>query len=562
MAIIGVSGKIWEIKSSLDSKSKLDINRLTTILLENRGIKDKKEKEFFLNPPHPFKLKASDVGLDEEKLEEAVAKIKEVGRKGQSIIIYGDYDADGITGSAILWEALYSRGFKVLPYLPDRAKEGYGVRAESVARLKKKYPDLGMIITVDNGIVAFDEVKKIKEMGLEVIVSDHHKKGDKISLADIVIHTEKISGAGVSWFLSSFLKKRIKSEKPLYDNDGLDLLAIGTIADQMPLVGVNRSFAKYGIEAINNTKRKGLIELFKEAGIKKGEIGTYEMNYVIAPRINAMGRISHALESLRLLCIKNQEKARELALHLGRVNRERQNIVDRLLEKARAKVMRELGNKVLIVKGRNYNEGVIGLVAGKLVEEFYRPAVVISEKKGVSKASVRSIAGFDITKGLREFGDMFESLGGHSMAAGFSIKTDKIDDFKDSFIKYANQNIKDNILKPRLYVDLELDFDLIDNKLLETLSVFEPLGVGNPSPIFLSRGVRVLDAKNVGKDGKHLRLVLNHSQRVFEAVAFGFGNSSLNVLQGAFLDLVFSIEKNVWNGVESIQLKLKDFRIV
>lgn len=194
MAIIGVSGKIWEIKSSLDSKSKLDINRLTTILLENRGIKDKKEREFFLNPPHPFKLKASDVGLDEEKLEEAVAKIKEVGKKGQSIIIYGDYDADGITGSAILWEALYSRGFKVLPYLPDRAKEGYGVRAESVARLKKKYPDLGMVITVDNGIVAFDEVKRIKEMGLEVVVSDHHKKGPKIPAADVVIHTEKSRG--------------------------------------------------------------------------------------------------------------------------------------------------------------------------------------------------------------------------------------------------------------------------------------------------------------------------------------------------------------------------------
>lgn len=561
MAIIGVSGKIWQIKGSLDSKPKLDINRLTTILLENRGIKDKKEREFFLNPPHPFKLKASDVGLDEEKLEQAVAKIKEVGKKDKSIIIYGDYDADGITGSAILWEALYSRGFNVLPYLPDRAKEGYGVRAESVARLKKKHPDLGMIITVDNGIVAFDEVKKIKEMGLEVIVSDHHKKGPKIPAADVVIHTEKISGAGVSWFLSSFLKKRIKVKNSFYDNDGLDLLAIGTIADQMPLVGVNRSFAKYGIEAINNTKRKGLIELFKEAGIKKGEIGTYEMNYVIAPRINAMGRISHALESLRLLCTKNQEKARDLALHLSRVNQERQNMVDRLVEEARVKAMKELGNKVLIIKGRGYNEGIIGLVAGKLVEEFYRPAVVISEKKGVSKASVRSVAGFDITKGLRDLGDMFESLGGHSMAAGFSIETSKIDSFKEKFIRYANKKIKDSLLQPKLYVDLEVDFDFIDDKLLLALSLFEPLGIDNPSPIFLSRKVRVLDAKNMGKDGKHLRLVLNHSQRIFEAVAFGFGNSLSRIKRDTFLDIVFGIDKNNWNGIEKIELRLKDFKI-
>lgn len=285
------------------------------------------------------------------------------------------------------------------------------------------------------------------------------------------------------------------------------------------------------------------------------------MNYVIAPRINAMGRISHALESLRLLCTKNQEKARDLALHLSRVNQERQNMVDKLVEEVRIKATRELGNKVLVVKGRDYNEGIIGLVAGKLVEEFYRPAVVISEKKGFSKASVRSVAGFDITKGLREFESMFESLGGHSMAAGFSIKTDKIDSFKEKFIRYANKKIKDSLLQPKLYVDLEVDFDFIDDKLLLALSLFEPLGIDNPSPIFLSRKVRVLDAKNMGKDGKHLRLVLNHSQRIFEAVAFGFGNSLSRIKRDTFLDIVFGIDKNNWNGIEKIELRLKDFKI-
>jgi single-stranded-DNA-specific exonuclease len=329
----------------------------------------------------------------------------------------------------------------------------------------------------------------------------------------------------------------------------------------MPLVGINRSFAKYGIEAINNTQRKGLIELFKEAGITKGKIGIYEMNYIIVPRINAMGRISHALESLRLLCTKDLNKAQDLALHLGRINRERQKMVDDLVAKAKVNARKELKNKVLIVRGRDYNEGIIGLVAGKLVEEFYRPAIVISEKKGVSKASVRSITGFDITKGLRDLGDMFESLGGHSMAAGFSIKTGKIDSFKEKFIRYANKKIKDNLLQPKLYVDLEVDFDFIDDKLLEALSLFEPLGIGNPSPIFLSRKVRVLDAKNMGKDGKHLRLVLNHSQRIFEAVAFGFGNSLSQIKRDTFLDIVFGIDKNTWNGIEKIELRLKDFKI-
>lgn len=562
MALVGVSGKNWQLKRNLNLESKPKLNSLIHILLENRGISGEKEKKDFLCPPHPFELKASDVGLEEKKLEQVATEVKKINNKGQLIIIYGDYDADGITGSAILWEALYSRGFDVLPYLPDRSREGYGIKFESVIDLKKKNPNLGMVITVDNGIVAFEEVKKIKDAGIKVIITDHHKKGKKSPPADVIVHSEKISGAGVSWFLSQFLKRKIKLKNSFYDNDGLDLLAIGTIADQMPLVGVNRSFVKYGIEAVNNTKRKGLIELFKEAGITRGKIGVYEMNYVIAPRINAVGRISHALESLRLLCTKNQDKARELALHLGRINRERQRMVDDLVVKAKAKAQKEIKNKILVITGRKYNEGVIGLVAGKLTEEFYRPAIVISEKKGISKASARSIAGFDITRELRNMGDIFESLGGHSMAAGFSIKTSDIKKFKEKFTKYANKVIVSNLLQPKLIVDTELSFDFIDDRLLEKLALFEPLGMGNPSPLFLSRGVKVLDIKNIGKDNKHLRLVLNHSRKFFEAVAFGFGSLMSQIKLGSLLDIVFEINKNNWNGIERIELRLKDFRIV
>lgn len=558
MSLKGVSGKVWEIKEDLIVKEKAKIDQLIDVLLENRGIKGKEEKKNFLRPPHPLKIKASEIGLDKKSLDEVVLKIRSIGKK--LIVIYGDYDADGITATAILWEALYSLGFNTLPYLPDRSKEGYGIKARSVADIKRKHPDLGMVITVDNGIVAVNEVKKIKEMGIDVVVTDHHKKGKKLPPADVIIHSKEVSGAGVSWFLSRFLKNNLEVKNSFYDNDGLDLLVIGTVADQMPLVGINRSIVKYGIEAINNTKRKGLLELFKEAGIAKGKIGTYEMNYVIAPRINAVGRISHALESLRLLCTKDSVRASELALHLGRINRERQKIVDELFEKSRVKVQAEIKNKVLVIRGRGYNEGVIGLVAGKLAEEFCRPAIVISEKKGVSKASARSVADFDITEALRKIDYDFESLGGHSMAAGFSLKTGKISEFKEKFIDYVNKVIEDNLLVPKIYIDSRLDFRFIDSSFLRRLSLFEPLGMGNPSPLFLSCGVRVLEVKNIGKDSKHLRLVLSQSDKVFEAVAFGFGDFLPQLSNSCLIDIVFSVGENTWNGFTTIELKLKDFK--
>jgi single-stranded-DNA-specific exonuclease len=563
MSLKGTSGKIWKLRGSDLHKKKKDINNIISVLLENRGIVDKKEREFFLNPPHPSKLTLLDFGLDEDALKKVVSKIKEAKNEKKLIIIYGDYDADGITGTAILWEALYSRGFDVLPYLPDRAKDGYGIRSESVEKLKKKYPNLGMIISVDNGIVAFDEVKRIKEMGIDVVITDHHKKDEKYPPADVVVHTDKISGAGVSWVLSQYIRKKIKPKKASYDNDGLDLLVIGTVADQMSLIGVNRSIVKYGIKAINETKRKGLLEIFKEAGLKKGKIGVYEINYSISPRINAMGRISHALESLRLLCTKDQKKARDLALHLGRVNKERQKMVDEVLNQVRLKAQKDLDkNKVIIVSGNDYNEGIIGLVAGKLVEEFYKPVIVISQKEDYSKASGRSVSGFDITKHLRKIGHFFESLGGHTMACGFSIRTDKISDFRKEFVKYVNRVIKSELLVPKLLVDLEIGFENIDERIFDVLGLFEPFGVGNPSPLFLTRSVKVVKYKLIGNENKHLRLVLESSGKFFEAVGFGLG-PSFDIEDGKdlFLDMVFSIDKNTWNGIESIQLNIKDFRI-
>lgn len=562
MTTKGILGKTWHLKSVLSSKSRIKPEEVVSILLKNRGIEGDVEQKNFLNPPSPFKLRAVDFGLNEKDVNDAVLVINRKKEGSKKIVIYGDYDADGITSTAILWEALYSRGFDVLPYIPDRAKEGYGIRSESVAKLKKKYPNLEMIITVDNGIVAFEEIKKVKDMDIDVVVVDHHKKGKKLPPADAIVHSEKVAGCGVSWFLAQLLKKKIGVENSFYDNDGLDLLVIGTIADQMDLTGINRSVVKHGIRAINETKRKGLLELFKEAGIKRGGIGTYEINYVIVPRINAMGRISHAMDSLRLLCTKDQEKARELALHLGRINKERQKMVDELLVKAKEKAEKELKNKALVIVGRDYNEGIIGLVAGKLVEEFYRPTVVISKRKGISKASARSVSGFDITEELRRWGEIFESLGGHSMAAGFSIETGKIGDFKKKFINYANKTIDKSILEPRLLIDMKIDFDLIDDKLVEDLLAFEPLGMGNPSPLFLAEKVRIIDIKKIGQDGKHLKLVLSQSDKVFEAVAFGFGNLKLlEVKPNSFLDIVFSVGKNLWNGFESIQLNVKDLRI-
>jgi single-stranded-DNA-specific exonuclease len=552
---------LWQAVDKQEKEIFADPDEIINLLLTNRGIKTAKQKSEFILPPHPSKLTLTQLKIRKRELGKAVARLKIAKQKKQKIIIYGDYDADGICASAILWECLYARGFDILPYLPDRAKEGYGIKAESVKRLKDKYKDLALVITVDNGIVANKQIDEISKMDIDVIITDHHQIGKSLPKACAIVHTDLVCGAALSWVFSREIKRNFGVVKKGFEKDSLDLAAIGTIADQMQLVGVNRSFAKHGLEVLNRTTRKGLISLYDRAGIKKASISTYDVNYLIAPRINAVGRISHALESLRLLCIRNDDEAHKLALHLDKVNKERQNMVDRMVVDVLKKAEEQKGRKALVISGKNYNQGVIGLAAGKLSERFYKPAIVIAEEKALSKASARSISGFNIVEALRKQSELLEDVGGHPMAAGFSIKTKNIKKFRLLFQNYAAKHISSRLLTPSLKIDMGLNFKSINDKLVKSLELFEPTGYGNYSPLFATYSVEVLEAKKVGRDQKHLKLVLKKSDRIFEAIAFGAGENFNQLGKGKLIDIAYSIEENVWNGAVSIQLKLKDLKI-
>ena len=555
-------GLNWEISEKLKSGIKKNPeDTIVSALLENRGINTKKKKEEFINPEKPDEISLEKVGINLSEMKKAVKRIKKALKENEKTVIYGDYDADGVCATAILWECLYAAGLNTIPFIPERFSEGYGLNDAGVEKLKKDIPDLKLIITVDNGITAVDAIKKAFSLGVDVVISDHHQKGKSIPKAVATIHTTKLSGAGIAWFLAREIKNTFNKKSGW---GHLDLAVIGTVADQVPLLSANRSLVKYGIDSLHETKRPGLKALFNEAGIKienGGKIGVYEIGYVIAPRINAMGRLGHAIDSLRLLCTKDKVRAEKLSRLLAGTNRKRQEIVEEVIMHTRMSVKSQKWEGVIVVSDKSYHEGVIGLAASKIVEEFYRPAVVISEGKEISKASARSISGFNIIKAIKETDDLIKEGGGHPMAAGFTLKTENIEKFIEKLGEISARDLTDDILAKKIKIDLQIEFDMLSLNLAERILLFEPTGIGNPAPVFLTKDVNVINARLVGGQGKHLKLVLEKDGKLTEAIAFGFGDFFNEISRKPPLDVVYNLEKNVWNKEENVQLKIKDIRI-
>ena len=551
----------WQILS----KASKDI---IETLLKNRGIKDKKE---FFEPLDPLKIPLKSLNIKESEIKKAIDRIKKARENKESVIVYGDYDADGITATAIMWETLHEFGLDVLPHIPDRFEEGYGINAESVTKLKARTPNLKLIVTVDNGIVAYEGIKKAKDLGIDVIVVDHHQKGTKKLATPYVLHATAVCGSALAWFFAKELSKSIKYPVSSIMSS-LELAAIGTIADQMPLIGINRSIVKYGLEQLNKTRRPGLLALFEESGLTTkshmtgshpvNEVGTYEVNYIIAPRINAMGRLAAGIDSLRLLCTKRADKALELSKLLSKTNLDRQKIVDEAVVHAQSEVRgKSKGHidKVIVLVHKSYHEGVIGLVAGKLVEEFYRPAIVLSKKGKESKASARSVSGFNIIEAIKATGLILEG-GGHPMAAGFSIDTKLIPEFIKEINKIADKLLTDEMLQRKLKIDMELSFDQLDDELSEKLEGFNPTGLGNPAPIFATKNVEIVEVKKVGAEGKHLKIRLadKPNEHIFNSIYFGGGQIYSKLTPDIKIDVAYNLENNTWNGYKSLQLKVKD----
>ena len=561
----------WELRGKLKSKKgALGKDDIVKVLLENRGIKTKEGKGEFFNPIHPKDISLKKLGIDKVQVKKAIKRIEKAQAKGEKVIIYGDYDADGITGTAALWETLDAIGISVLSYLPDRFSEGYGLNGEclldfivliiqGIDVISKRGTRL--IITVDCGIVAHSAVEHGAQLGIDFIITDHHEKEKKIPKAYAVVHTTKLSGSAVAWILAREVRKTIKMVKGLRFGDGLDLAGIGTIADMVPLVEANRSFAKFGLVAINNSKRIGLNSLFNQSQIKGGSIGSYMIGFIIAPRLNAPGRLEQGIDSLRLLCARDDAKADDLSVKLGKINTRRQKILSDVVKSAEEKVKKEKGGKIIILGDKKYHEGVVGLAASRLVEKFYKPSIVISEGSKFSRASARSISGFNIIAAIRKLIHLLENEGGHKMAAGFTIKTKRIKEFEKEMKKLVSKQITEKMLTPKLSIDLELEFSSINYVLADKLKSFEPTGVGCSKPLFLTKDVCVLDVRVIGKDKNHLRLKLEKDGKVFNAVGFGMGEYYSKLGKDKKIDIAHSVEINEWNGDVNVELRLKDLKV-
>jgi len=525
-------------------------------ILYNRGFRTREMIDEFLNPslsnlPDIFSFK---------NMRLAVERLKKAQQNHETIIVFGDYDVDGETAAAIVWETLYKLGFAVLPYLPSR-EEGYGLNIQAIEKFKNE--GVSLIITVDCGISSVAEIKLAKKLGIDTIVTDHHQPGNQLPEALAIVHSDELAGVGVAWFLSQAILQEFKKRSQV--KDFLDLVALGTIADLSPLLGSNRILVKHGIDVLRKTERIGLKILIREAGLDLGEIDTYEIGFILAPRLNAMGRIHHAISSLRLLCTRDFRQAVELSKKLNLKNAERQDLTAGSYEQARRMVLGKVDfPKALIIASQEWHEGIIGLVAGRLVEEFYRPAIVLSLGEKVSKGSVRSIPGFNIIQSLREFEEYFIDLGGHPAAAGFSIETVKIEEFKKDFLQTVEKKIGADLLCPFLDIDAEIELHAINQNFYNRLSKLSPFGMGNPEPLFLARNLEVLESRLVGKEKSHLKLkVKDKNSNPFEAIGFGLGlkEEILQLIQKKEpLDCVFKISENTWQEQKILQLKMIDIK--
>ena len=548
--------KKWEIINK-EKNQKLDTEEIVKILLKNRGIKTKKEITEFLNPKLST-VTALNVGIKKSELKKSVARIKKAIKEKEQIVIFGDYDVDGVCGSAILWETLNSVGAKVLPYIPHRIDEGYGLSEKGIENLKLKIKDCSLIITVDNGIVANKAVDYAKKEGIEVIITDHHVPTKNLPKAFSIVHTTAVCGTAVAYFLA----EEFKNQHSKFKNSHLELVALATVADLVPLVGANRALLKQGLLELRQTKRLGLLALFKEARIMPKEIGVYEIGHMIAPRLNATGRLGSAMDSLRLICTYDNKRAEELAHKLASTNKERQGVTEEAVVHAKTKVRNsKTEESLLFISDEAYEQGVIGLVAGRLVEEFYKPSIVVSKGEAYSKASARSIAGFNIIEFIREELALLVDVGGHPMAAGFTVETSKLTLLEKKLKKRAKELLSEETLKRSIRIDFELPDFLIVQKMFAAIQKLQPFGMKNPEPVFLTKNLIVEDIRLVGNGGKHLKIRLKSKdlKTYFEGIAFGMGEQN-GFKIGDRVDVVYNLSENEWNGNKKLQLKIKDVK--
>ena len=557
--------KKWEFYNS-DEKlvneicEKYNLNKVIGKIIVNRHVVNDEDVRIFITPTRddfhdPFLFTGMDIAV--ERI------IKAINNK-EKILIYGDYDVDGITSTTVLKKYLMDRGISVDTYIPNRLHEGYGLNKKAIDTIKERNIDL--IITVDCGISAIEEVDYAVSLGMDVIVTDHHEVGEKLPNALAVIDAKRkdntypfrsLAGVGVVFKLIQALsiKLEIKPEEYL---KYLDLVCVGTISDIVPLEGENRTIAKLGLMLIKVTRNLGLRELIKSSGYK--EIDSNTISFGVAPRINACGRMGHEEEALKLFLAEDLESATQITKELNEYNTLRQSTEKAIYEEAVQEIDRNhLDEKnSIVLGGKGWHHGVIGIVSSKVTDKYYKPSILLSFEDDIAKGSGRSVPGFDLYEGLTKCEDLLEKYGGHSMAVGLTLKKENLEKFKERFEQIAKEkNIKE--LVPIIYIDDELKLKDINMELVKSLSILEPFGEANKVPLFLIRNLKI-DSIRALSEGRHLKLTLRDENFVINAIGFELGYLAEEYRIGDRIDVVGTLEINSFNGFSSIQINMKDIR--
>ncbi len=557
--------KKWEFYNQEQDKveklvEKFKISELLATVLVNRNIVEEKDVELFLNPTRndfhdPYLM---------PDMEVAVKRIIEAINNNEKTIIFGDYDVDGITSITVLSKFLKERGLNVGAYIPNRLNEGYGLNKEAI----KKIADEGykLIITVDCGISGTAEVEYAYSLGMEVIVTDHHEPLDELPKALAVIDCKRkdnkypfnsLAGVGVAFKLIQAIGINLKIDEKEYLKY-LDIVAIGTISDIVPLVDENRVIAKLGLKLVEVTRSPGVRALLNAAGYK--EVNSNTVSFGIAPRINACGRMGHEREALDLFLTENIVEANRITNVLNEYNKDRQNIEKRIFEEVVSKIEAEHldKNNSIVLGAENWHHGVIGIVASKVTELYFKPSILVCFEGEEGKGSGRSIPGFDLHAALCASSDYLEKYGGHEMAVGLSLKKDKFNEFRKSFEEKAEEAHTEEIV-PVIKIDKEINLKDISLESVKSLNLLEPFGEANKTPIFIYRNLKI-DSIRALSEGRHLKLTLKDENTIINAIGFNMGSYSEEYQLGDKIDVIGILEINSFNGMESVQINMKDIR--
>ncbi len=563
--IKGLTGQRWlvleEIEKAPDYLIKKYGKVLGQLIFNRRSLFNNKFDEESIYP----KIKNLIEPKYFTKLEEIAQNIAEDIKKGKIIAIYGDYDADGITSTALLANFLHDIGVKVKYYIPSRFSEGYGLNKSAI----KKIASLAdILIVLDSGTSAYDELIFAVKNGLKVFVLDHHEPKDKnwkyenVNILNPKLFDEinpyfkHLSTVGIVFYLMIMLRKLLNKDIPL--SPYLDIVAIGTIADVVPLTYINRILVKKGIEEINRKKRKGIRALLNQLNLEK--VNSFDVGFQIAPRINAAGRLDDAKKAVKLLISRQENQSRQLAYELEILNKKRQKITENVFKESQSIIKNEKPEDFVIVAGKNWHQGVIGIVAGRLLEKYKLPSFVLAVNNGYAVASVRSTPEIDIHKILNKHSYIFEKFGGHSMAAGFTIKSKKIPQLKE-ILKEEMKNVEKEDIQ--LEIDMEVPLSYWNEKTLKSLSVLEPFGEENPFPKFIAKNLRIQDFMTIGIDNSHIKFSLkDENGNYFEALWWGAKNYLNKLSVGQKINIAYIPKFSKFNNKIVINFIISDINLI